>query len=378
MWSVKMKILSAYYCHPLWVAFFLLVSSAHSQAYSETTEAPCSDRRYVFSWNIAQSCDNTPRGGTTTGAPVNLVTSPTTDWQQLQQPGISKFEQDRRAILAMAGGYKTSFEFLETIGYSPDYTLARPYQSWGTEYVYLVEDQQDFISLQHIMVMVFQLEDGSWSDPLVMKHWRQDWHYQNRKLLEFVGDDLWQSRKLSKRDVKGTWSQSVYQVDDSPRYASYGVWTHNPSFSSWESQSTWRPLPRREHSVRTDYEVLEGINRHIILPTGWVQEEFNQKRTGNGYIANELGNNRYQRIKDFDWTAGDQYWQATAEFWAKVRSYWQHLSTAEYQVKMHQPEGKPPLFAVLFELADAYGKNEVTDPEDRIKEAMKPYVELIR
>ena len=32
---------------------------------------------------------------------------------------------------------------------------------------------------------------------------------------------------LKKRD---TWSQSAYQVDDTPRYQSYGKWTHSENF----------------------------------------------------------------------------------------------------------------------------------------------------
>mgnify|MGYP006197439051 CR=1 FL=1 len=48
--------------------------------------------------------------------------------------------------------------------------------------------------------------------------------------------------------------------------------------STWISDETWRPLPRREFSVRKDYEVLVGTNRHTITPDGWLQEENNLKR----------------------------------------------------------------------------------------------------
>lgn len=43
------------------------------------------------------------------------------------------------------------------------------------------------------------------------------------------------------------------------------------------SGETWRPLPRRELSERDGYDVLIGTNTHIVLPTGWVQEEHNVK-----------------------------------------------------------------------------------------------------
>jgi hypothetical protein len=75
----------------------------------------------------------------------------------------------------------------------------------------------------------------------------------------------------------GSWSQSVYQVDDTPRYQGYGNWIHLPNFSSWEGNETWRPLPRREYSTRSDYDVMIGTNIQTITPTGWVHEQNNKK-----------------------------------------------------------------------------------------------------
>ena len=69
----------------------------------------------------------------------------------------------------------------------------------------------------------------------------------------------------------------MFQVDDSPRYEALGEWEHYGSYSAWTSDRTARPLPRRETTVRSDYQILEGINRHTLTPTGWVQEEENLK-----------------------------------------------------------------------------------------------------
>ncbi|HVL01320.1 MAG TPA: DUF6607 family protein [Dongiaceae bacterium] len=341
----------------------------------------CSPRQYIFSWSFADQCLPQPRGGSTKGAKVTLDTSASPQWQALQAPGLSKFERDRRAVLAMTGGFRTSFEFLETVGYPVDYELARPYQSWGTEYVYVVEDRGDFISLQHIMVMVFQQEDGKPSEPMVMKHWRQDWHYQDPTILEYVGHDTWQTRHLSPEDVQGAWSQSVYQVDDSPRYASVGTWQHNDSFSVWESGDTWRPLPRREHTVRNDYEVLEGVNRHVILPTGWVQEEENLKRRATGtdaktttFVAKELGNNRYQRIKDFDWSAGDTFWKQTGPYWAIVRQQWDQLSDRNPRFALKEKHDNAALFEVIFQQADEFAAGKLKEPEQAVEDTLKDYL----
>lgn len=344
---------------------------------SESQPSSCHARQYIFSWSLSESCRREPRGGTTAGAPVTLVDQPSPQWHALQEPGLSKFERDRRAILAMSGGYRASFEFLETIGYPTDYDLAAPYQSWGTEYVYVVEDRGDFISLQHVMVMVIRNEDGSLSEPMVMKHWRQDWHYQDTDILEYSGDNRWETRQFDKESVAGTWSQSVYQVDDSPRYAAIGSWQHNASFSAWQSGTTWRPLPRREHSVRDDYEVLEGINRHVILPTGWVQEEENLKRRltdGVPYIAKELGNNRYQRITGFDWSEGDAYWRETGPFWAVVRRQWAALFDGHPTFALRNRHDGAPLFVPLFQLAEEYRSGALAAPEAAVAAVLRDYL----
>ena len=89
--------------------------------------------------------------------------------------------------------------------------------------------------------------------------------------------NAWAPREVPEDQRRGAWVQSVYQVDDSPRYAARGRWEHSDGLSTWISDETWRPLPRREFSVRKDYDVLVGTNRHTITPTGWVQEENNLK-----------------------------------------------------------------------------------------------------
>ncbi len=144
--------------------------------------------------------------------------------------------------------------------------------------MYVDRDDGKFISLTHILAMRVVQKDGTLSEPMVTKHWRQDWRFEPTEVVEYRGREQWQRRVLRRKDVEGQWSQTVYQVDESPRYASVGRWQHaTGSFSSWISGDTRRPLPRREWSVRKDYQVLIGTNRHTITPTGWIQEENNLK-----------------------------------------------------------------------------------------------------
>jgi len=285
----------------------------------------------------------------------------------LQEPGLSAFERDRRAILAMAGDYRVTFDFLEVETFPPQTPRDKPYQSWGTERIYVDADTGKSISLVHILDMRIVKDDGSVSEPMVTKHWRQTWQYEPAEIVEFKGRDRWEQRKLSESERNGQWSQTVYQVDESPRYASVGRWSHSASFSTWLSGETWRPLPRREWSVRKDYQVLLGTNRHTITATGWVQEENNLKAvltpdrlldTARPYLAREYGVARYSRIKGYDFAAADEYYQRTRAFWDGVLSTWHQLFAAHPQITLRAPVDQAGLFHKLFEYADRLAEGE--------------------
>lgn len=323
---------------------------------------PTSPTRYTFSWPLDGS-GLMPRGGSTKGPAVTLDKSESPAWQRLREKNISDLERDRRAILAMAGTYRVTFDFLEVTPFGAQDGAKAPYQSWGTEKVYVDSDTGEFISLVHILEMRIVQPDGTISEPMVTKHWRQDWAYHPRNIVEYKGNDRWQRRELASGESFGPrpWLQTVYQVDESPRYASVGSWEHTASFSSWRSVETWRPLPRREWSVRDDYQVLVGTNRHTIIPTGWVQEENNLKGVltaareldpSRPYVAREYGVARYERIRDADFAGADQYYERTKEFWDQVRDRWSKVFAEKGTVTLRGPVDKLGLFQPLFAHAD--------------------------
>ncbi len=261
------------------------------------------------------------------------------------------FDQDREAILAMAGEYEVTFQFQETVGCVPGYELRDPYHSEATEWVEVLEDNGTYIAMQHILVVTN--DEG---EQYVVKHWRQDWTYEDTSLLEFRGNNTWERVTISEEQAQGTWSQAVYQVDDSPRYESYGRWEHLGERSAWESEVTWRPLPRREYTTRSDYQILQAVNRHVITPAGWVHEQDNQKLVldaeGNPQtiLSHESGLNVYDRTDDADFSAGHAYWEATQAYWANIREVWADVLSAE-RVEI-QPANGVPLYTTLFAIAE--------------------------
>jgi len=285
---------------------------------------------HVFAWPFTKAEKMQPRGGTTRGAEVTLDTAISQQWKDLQDSSLSKFEKDRRAILAMAGSFRVSFDFVETMGFTTGYKPPKPYFSWGTEHVQVIKNKGKSISLQHTLVMYFKDKDGVEHGPMVMKHWRQDWNYEDDNLHVYQGKSTWKQVMKNREETRGKWTQAVFQVDDSPRYEVIGEWSHLGGISTWYSNPCWRPLPRREFSVRNDYHVLQGTHEITLTPNGWVHTQSNQKvslvdEQQPTIVAQELGINRYERITSPSLQPAEETWQKTWKYWEEVRKTWEEI-----------------------------------------------------
>jgi hypothetical protein len=114
-----------------------------------------------------------------------------------------------------------------------------------------------------------------------------------------------------------------------------------------------------------------GTNRHTVTPEGWLQEENNLKLVlqQQRYLAREYGVARYQRIKDYDFGAGEKYYARTEPFWAEVRSAWQEIAQRAGRFTLRAPVDQAQLFLPFFEYA---AKLEAGAPFDR--EAARAFV----
>lgn len=230
-------------------------------------------------------------------------------------------EEDRRAILAMAGNYNVAFDFNETVLIAKDYTTpSKSYHEEAFETVVVAEDTPERITLQHLLVV------GKGEKSHVIKHWAQIWTWQDTRLLDYAGDEKWNRVTVSAEQAAGKWSQLVTSVDDSPRYEALGRWTHDLGTSSWTSEPTRRPLPRREYEKREDYDYLLGTNRHTLTANGWVHWQDNRKvvdRDGKKVaLGFEAGLNQYRREENPLAATANEWWTKNSAFWNPVRDFW--------------------------------------------------------
>ena len=277
------------------------------------------------------------------------------------------FQRDRAAILAMAGEYKVTFDFIETVPYLEGYNLKDRKLSGGHEVVRVIEDTGDFISLQHLLVV------GDDDNPFVVKHWRQDWRYEPEDVLVFIGGNAWETRTVSARARAGAWSQTVYQVDDSPRYGAVGQWTYENGLAEWTPPREMRPLPRRDMTTRDDYHAIDAVNRHTVASWGWVHEQDNSKLILSGaprVLAREVAVNTYRRFDAFPVQAADDYWTATKAYWAGVRAEWARVAAENPRFAIALKGETEDLYNPLLGLAVSVQDGDMT-AEEAVSEAQK-------
>lgn len=261
-----------------------------------------------------------------------------------------KKQEDAKAIKSMCGCYEVKFNFAETFRYSKDsihYKPSKTKHDYGLEWVVLVDDKNDKIVLQHLLIT------GNTEESIV-KHWRQDWVYQNTNLYSFFKDKTWKFNTLNPKKVKGQWTQKVYQVDDSPRYEGSASWVHVDGTSYWKN-ATDAPLPRREYTKRDDYNVLKRRNIHEITKQGWIHEQDNDKiiRDDQGHdvlLAQEKGLDTYAKIDDSKCKLAQQYWTKNKNIWEKVRTKWETVFNKNKDLSLQKTVDGKPLYEHLFNL----------------------------
>lgn len=272
----------------------------------------------------------------------------------------NKKKLDQKAIKGMCGCYEVSFNFAETFQYSEDstYLPSKTKHDKGLEWVQLVEDTDNKISMQHLLIV------GSKEDPYIVKHWRQDWEYENTDLYEYFRNNEWKFTQLNKREVKGQWSQKVFQVDDSPRYEGSATWIHEDGKHYWENTTT-APLPRREYTQRSDYNVTGRTNRHELISTGWIHDQDNKKILSEEgvyqLIAEEKGHNVYKAVEDSKCIAAQEYWAKNQAKWALVRAKWNEVFARNKDLILEEKVDNKVLFKYLFD-EEKYQTEEEINP----------------
>lgn len=272
----------------------------------------------------------------------------------------TKKEKDLASIKAICGCFEVNFNFAETFSYSKDsiYQPSENKYDKALEWVQLVDSSEDFVSMQHLLIV------GDILNPYVIKHWRQDWMYENTDSFPYAVDNTWLYKSNKASEVKGQWTQRVFQVDDSPRYEGSATWVHVDGRSFWSSNAD-APLPRREITKRQDYNVTLRRNHHEIFDWGWSHEQDNDKLVREAdkkdvILAQEKGYNTYRKVENERCIAAQVFWEDNKEMWALVRKQWNTIFSMRQNIQLKDKVEGKRLFQYLFALQSNAKEEEIS------------------
>ena len=239
-------------------------------------------------------------------------------------------KKDVESIKSLCGCYDIDFKYAETFKTDSNYKLAKPYIAHGREWVEIIDEKDGKYVIQHLLVL---------NDTMIVKHWREDWTFENTSLLQFEKSGAWKKVSLPVNQVKNQWTQSVWEVDDAPRYQASATWIHADGKDYWKS-NTDAPLPCREYSIRRDYNVMNRTNTITITKDGWMHEQDNGKiirkdGAADQLLVEEKGYNIYHKTSDGKCGAAKKWWAVNQKEWVALRKEWdEKIAAASVEVKL--------------------------------------------
>lgn len=272
-------------------------------------------------------------------------------------------------INKLCGCFQVEFKYAETFSPDANYKFhERETINGGMELVFPVEAGNKKIVLQHLLVI---------TDEMIIKHWREDWTYENPVIWKYQGNKTWKKEIQKPGDIKGKWTQSIWEVSDEPRYQGTSEWINTNEETFWLN-TTDAPLPRREYSVRSDYNLLNRTNRLIINDSGYIHSQDNRKIIRqNGVdklLVEEKGINSYVKKDPSACEAAKLWWEKNKVYWEKVRHIWEEKIAGISTIKMETKVNDKVLHEYLMAQAKDYAEGKI--PAAELDAKIKVYIDM--
>jgi len=281
----------------------------------------------------------------------------------------AQLQEGKKNIEKLCGCFDVTFKYAETFSPDSSYKFHPREDLQGLELVLPIETTDKKIVLQHLLLA---------GENFIVKHWREDWTYETPVLYNYIGDKKWVKQELPAADTKGKWTQTVWEVDDGPRYQGISAWVVNNNKIYWENTAN-APLPRREYTTRSDYNILKRNNRIIITDSSWIHEQDNDKIVRNGQaeklIAQEKGINKYVRVKDSECASARTWWEKNGAFWTLVRKQWADLISSQSQISVKAKVDNKSLNDNLTALWKEWSNKKITaeQADERVKTVLRQF-----
>jgi hypothetical protein len=285
--------------------------------------------------------------------------------------GVNAQQEGKKIVDKLCGCFEVAFKYAETFSPNADYKYHEREEIGGTAELALpIEISDKKIVIQHLLVV---------SPTVIVKHWREEWTYENPVIWKYKGDRTWVKETLPAEQVKGKWTQTVWEVADEPRYQGFSQFVSLDGKIVWQN-TTDAPLPRREYSVRSDYNILKRTNRMNITDSGYLHEQDNQKIIrANGadkLLVEEKGLNSYKRINEKECAAAKEYWEKNGAYWGKVRKFWADYINTHNNISLKNKIDGKLLHEYLISQAKDYADKKITDADidNKIKAEINRFI----
>lgn len=285
-------------------------------------------------------------------------------------PALKAQQQEAVYIKQLCGCYDVAFQYAETFAPDSSYEFHERETAHARELITPIEVTDKKIVLQHMLVV---------NENYIIKHWREDWVYESPVILNYTGNNTWVKQSIAADKAKGTWTQTVWQVDDVPRYQGYSAWINNNGNTYWEN-TAYAPLPRREYSKRSDYNLMKRTNKIITGENGWVHEQDNDKiirnNKGDKLLVQEKGVNTYIKIADNKCAKALEDWNNSKDFWVVVRNEWQSYIEKYPVISVKDKVDDQKLYEHFYGLEHEWKEQKMGNKElaERVREVMSKFV----
>lgn len=269
----------------------------------------------------------------------------------------AQMKEGAASVDKLCGCFDIEFKYAETFSPDKNYKYHDREVLGAKELALAVEKSDKKIVIQHLLVI---------DDTTVIKHWREDWTYEQPYVWQYEPDKKWIKKDLKPEQYKNKWTQTVWEVDDAPRYQGISDWVTTDNKTFWLN-TTDAPLPRREYTTRNDYNVLRRGNKLVLSAAGYTHEQDNdkiQKADGSEkLIAQEKGYNIYKKVPETQCATAAAWWKEKGAFWTAVRVEWEKIFATQNTVQLQARVDNKRLSTHLDEMEERFQKKEMTKTE---------------
>lgn len=279
--------------------------------------------------------------------------------------------EGREAVDKLCGCFEVDFKYAETFSPDANYKYHDREETGGVAELALpIEVSDKKIVIQHLLIV---------SPKMIVKHWREEWTYENPVIWKYEGDKVWVKTTVPAEQVKGKWTQTVWEVSDEPRYQGFSQFVNLDGKTVWQN-TTDAPLPRREYSVRSDYNILQRTNRISFNDSGYLHEQDNLKIVrANGkdkLLVAEKGLNTYKKLEDKECAAAAEYWEKNKAYWGVVRKVWDEYVAKATRIELKTKVDGKMLNEYLMTLAKDYADKKIAESDlySKVKEQITRFM----